>query len=356
VNNRAGRAGLEQRVLARWRQLAWPASTRVVVGFSGGPDSLALAAVLARLASMGGPRPILVHVDHAWRSDSAAEQERAASLATVLGLPFQGYRVPAESQKLHPGVGREEAARRERYRLLAAAARATGTDLISLAHHQQDQAETILLHLLRGAGLHGVAGMRQASRRAIPWWTPGPADQYLIWRPFLAESGADVRTYGAATGLKPIEDPSNEDLDYRRNAIRQAALPVLERIVPGAVAALARFADLAAEDDAALTLIADAVLASAISEHGELGRAAVVAQPLAVQRRVARRWVQDGRGLMSMTAERTDAMLNLLAQGEPGRRLELGEGIAVRTTRDGLRFHDADSGRPGSGAAVEESR
>jgi tRNA(Ile)-lysidine synthase len=356
MDQRAGRNGLEQRVLDRWRQLPEGSTSRVVVGFSGGPDSLAFAVVLSRIAPVADLHPILVHIDHGWRPDSAAEQERAAALAHALGLPFQGYRVPHNCRTLHPNVGPEEAARRTRYRLLADVAGAVETDVIALAHHRDDQAETVLLHLLRGSGLPGAAGMREATRLPVPWWTPEPGRELIMWRPLLAEPRSVVRAYGAATGLTPIDDPSNDDETYRRNAIRHQALPVLEQVVPGGAAALARFADLAAEDDAALALIAERVLATAVLESGELARAAIVDQPLAVQRRAARRWVQVSRGLTSMTAERTDAMLTLLAYGELGRRLELGEGVVLRATRDGLRFDDGDAERPGSGAAVEENQ
>lgn len=341
----AGLDGLGQRVLARWRQLAAPPSSVVIVGFSGGPDSLALAAVLGRIAPLGGPRPILVHVDHGWRPGSAAEQERASAMAAKLGLPFQRTHLAVDASKQHPGFGLEEAARRERYRILAGAARAAGTDLVALAHHQDDQAETVLLHLLRGSGTAGAAGMRETRRVAVPWWTPATESvaEMLLWRPLLVEPRATVRAFAAETGLAAIDDPSNDDPNYRRNAIRQQALPVLERIVPGAGAALARFAALAAEDEAALAAIAATVLPSAVSDQGELRGSVVAAQPLAVRRRLARGWVAAAGGLSIVTAERTDAMLAMLESGEPGRRLELGDGVTVHRTRVGLYLGEADS-------------
>jgi tRNA(Ile)-lysidine synthase len=317
----------------------------VIVGFSGGPDSLALAAILGRIRPHGGPQPLLVHVDHAWRPDSAAEQARAAALARSLDLPFEGLRVPDDSWTLHSGVGREEAARRERYRIFADTAERMRTDLLALAHHQEDQAETVLLHLLRGAGLQGAAGMQEVTRLEVPWWTPTPEHNLHIWRPLRSERRAVVRAYAAATGLDPIRDPSNADVGLRRNAIRHQVLPVLERIVPGAAAALSRFAGLAAEDDAALTAIAETVLSSAVTEQGELRRAVLATQPLAVRRRVVRRWVQTSSGLTMLTAERTDAMLAMLEHGEPGRRLEVGENVSFRATRHGLVIeHDVADG------------
>lgn len=349
MNRRAGREGLEQRVLERWRRLPDGSSLDIVVGFSGGADSLALAGILRQLSPLAGFRPILAHVDHGWRSGSAAEQQRAAEMARSLGLPFKGCRVPEASLAGHSGVGREEAARRERYRILAEMAQSIGTDLVALAHHQEDQAETVLLHLLRGAGLQGAAGMREVAEIRVPWWTLGPSQPLRLWRPLLGEPQAMVREYAAAMSLAPIIDPSNKDPSYRRNAVRHRALPVLEQIMPGATAALARFGRLAADDEAALKALADAVLAGACSVAGELRRDAVLPQSTAVRRRVVRRWVEHERGLV-MTAERTDAMLALLEHGEPGRRLEIGEGSSVNVTRTGLQLQATG---PVGDAAVE---
>lgn len=350
TRQQAGPRGLEQRVFARWRQLladqaapepaqaaAW-APARVIVGFSGGGDSLALAAILGQLTYLGGPAPILVHVDHAWRPDSAAEQARAAALASALGLAFAARRVPDDSRARHPGVGREEAARRDRYQLLAAAARDAGTDLMAVAHHQDDQAETVMLHLARGSGLAGAGGMAPFRRLVVPWWTESGENgiEVGLWRPLLAEPRSVVRAYAAATGQTAIADPSNDDAGYRRNAIRAGILPELERVVPGATAALARFAGLAADDNAALNEIADALYGGAVTAGGALRRSSVLAQPRAVRRRLVRRWVRSVSGLAELSAERTDAMLTLLANGEPGRWLEIGEGVTVRVTRTGL--------------------
>lgn len=349
TRQQASPRGLEQRVLARWRQLSTESTDRtagagwpVIVGFSGGGDSLALAAILGQVRPLGGPQPILTHVDHGWRDDSAAEQARAAALAAALGLPFRACRVPDDSRARHPGVGREEAARRDRYLLLAGVAREVGTDLIALAHHRDDQAETVMLHLARGSGLAGAAGMAPFRRLRVPWWSAEPDDsvEVALWRPLLAEPRAVVRAYVAETGLVAIEDPSNEDAGYRRNAIRAQVLPPLEQIVPGATAALARFAGLAADDDAALTAIADERYGDAVTDRGELRRSVVLAEPRAVGRRLLRRWAGSVCGLPVVSAERTDAMLDLLTDGEPGRRLEIGEGVTVVVTRTGLRRGD----------------
>ncbi|MDQ3694557.1 MAG: tRNA lysidine(34) synthetase TilS [Chloroflexota bacterium] len=339
---RAGIGGLEQRLLASWRRLPPRSSAAVVVGFSGGGDSLALAAALGRIASLGNLSPTLVHIDHAWRATSRHEQRAAMTLASGLGLPFHAFRVPDEARAGHPGVGNEEAARRERYRLLAAAARAVGTDLIALAHHQDDQAETVLLHLLRGAGLAGASGMREVRQMTIPWWEVGREEaNLLLWRPFLCEPRTTIRAYAAATGLTPLMDPSNDDPAFRRNLLRAEAMPLLERIAPGATAALARFAALAAADDEALHALAAGLLRDAMTADRDLVRSRVMTRPPSVRRRLIRQWVQHAHPIALVTAERTEAMIDLLERGEPGKRVEIGDGWSVAATRGGLRIDRA---------------
>src|SRR5579884_3534644 len=328
----SGRAGLEQRLLRRLRALALPPGATILVGFSGGPDSLALAAALAAIAPIAQIRPAALHMDHGLRPDSAEEQERAAELADTVGLPFHGVAVLPEALARHIGVGIEEAARRERYLALARAADELGASVIALAHHRDDQAETVLLHLLRGAGLHGAAAMAERSTLTVPWWEGAsePRRTIGLWRPFLAESRALLRTYVAALDLTPILDRTNEELTFRRNRIRHEMLPRLEQWHPGATAALGRYAVLAAAEDAYLNDLARAALASTLTDGGALSIAALHHQALPLQRRIVRQWVATQAGLAELTADRADAIIALTARAQPGRQIEIGAGWIVR--------------------------
>jgi tRNA(Ile)-lysidine synthetase-like protein len=332
AKHRRGLVGLEQRVLARWRADGGGSGATVVVGFSGGADSLALAALLGRLADRGGPRPVLVHVDHGLRAASAAEAEHAAELAASLALPLQIRRLSADPRTTHPGVGLEEAARRERYRAIAEVVAERGALAVALAHHREDQAETVLLHLLRGAGLAGAAGMAGWTRLDLPWWDDrrGAAWQLSIWRPLLDEAKATVRAYADRLGLEPIVDPTNEDCRLRRNALRHEILPALEQVVPGASAALTRFATLAAAEDAYLADAAAAAYRRAVTATGDLSRRALAGEPVALRRRVIRRWLREFAPTCSPTADRTDALLELIDRSESGRAIEIGNHVTVR--------------------------
>jgi tRNA(Ile)-lysidine synthase len=334
--------GFEQRLLSRARIAGFTAHDRIVVGFSGGRDSLALAAALRWVQASLGLEPLLVHIDHRLRASSAEEATRAAGLARSLDLKLQIVALSKTPTDVHPGVGLEEAARRERYRSLFAVAERCGARAVATAHHRGDQAETVLLHLLRGGGVHGAAGMAERSRSPVPHSVP-PRDisheqselaiEPWLWRPLLREPRAVIEAYVAKLGLSPIEDPSNHDPALRRNALRHEVLPVLESHVPGAEAALARYATLAAEDDRALEAIALTLLEEGVDPGGRLAPASLRAQSPAIQRRVVRGWLARATGASMLSAERTDAVLLLAESGRGGAALEIGEGWTVRLER-----------------------
>ncbi len=335
--------GFEQRLLARARAAGFTAHDRIVVGFSGGRDSLALAAALRWVQASLGVEPVLVHVDHRLRASSAEEAARAASLAASLNLKLQAVAFSAPATLLHPAVGVEEAARRERYRSLFAVARQCGARAVTTAHHRGDQAETVLLHLLRGGGVHGAAAMAELSPSPVPATEPAhdisheKQDEPWLWRPLLNEPRKVIETYVAKLGLAPIEDPSNDDTTLRRNALRHEVLPVLETHFPGAEAALSRYAALAAEDDRALEAIAVTRLGNEVDPGGRLTVAPLRAQPPAIQRRVIRRWLAETTNVSELSAERTDAVLLLAQSRRGGTALEIGEGWTVLLERGMLR-------------------
>jgi tRNA(Ile)-lysidine synthase len=287
-----------------------------------------------------GVEPVLVHVDHRLRASSTEEALAAARLACSLHLAFQCVTVSTPPTDVHPGVGVEEAARRERYRSLFAVAERWGARAVATAHHRGDQAETVLLHLMRGGGVHGAAGMAERSPSPVPG-NSSPHDisqKYLnsdpwLWRPLLNEPREDIETYVAKLGLSPVEDPSNDDRTLRRNALRHEVLPVLEVHFPGAEAALARYATLAADDDRALEAIALRLFNDEVDPGGRLATATLHTQAPAIQRRVIRRWLAESTDANMLSAERTDAVLLLVQFGRGGTTLEIGEGWTVRLER-----------------------
>jgi tRNA(Ile)-lysidine synthase len=180
----------------------------VVVGCSGGADSTALLA----LAADRGLAPVAVHVDHGLRAGSGTEHEVVAAHAAAIGVESVGVRVDVD-----PGGNLEARARDARYAALDAAARAHGATAILVGHTADDQAETVLLALLRGSAAAGLAGM--PVRR-------GGVIRPLV-RPLLELRRADTEGLCAALGLAPLHDPSNDDPSYRRAWIRHEVLPFL---------------------------------------------------------------------------------------------------------------------------------
>nr|MBA2752983.1 tRNA lysidine(34) synthetase TilS [Chloroflexia bacterium] len=323
-----------------------------VVGFSGGPDSLSLAIALGRMVPLGLFQPILVHVDHRLRTGSADDADQAEGLAAGLGLPFCRRVLSTAPALMHPGAGVEEAARRERFAALAAVAAQREPAVVALAHHAGDQAETILLHLLRGAGPGAGAGMAEVRSVPVPWWRdPDVAPvETLIWRPLLMVPRDELQTYRerCCPALRPVIDPSNDDDRFRRNAIRHHVLPVLESFSPGMSERLARFAGLVEDEEAWLDTLTDEAIAHCRSEDGMLVVSCLRALPRPLLRRVVRAsLVATGEPVVVPSAERTEAIVRAVERGRGGATIQVGEGVVARVVGGLLRVERAQdtSGR-----------
>ncbi len=196
---------------------------RLVVGVSGGPDSLALLHALAGLGKEWGLTLCAAHVDHQLREGSAAEGEVVGGYARSWGVEpvLRSADVPTMSR--HQKLSLEQAARRARYEILGSIARERGCDRVAVAHTADDQVETVLLNLLRGGGLAGIAGM--PARRPLH---PAAAAPTLV-RPLLAVRRGEVLAYCESHGISALQDPSNRSRRFTRNRVRLDLLPLLER-------------------------------------------------------------------------------------------------------------------------------
>jgi tRNA(Ile)-lysidine synthase len=205
-----------------------PAHRPLAVGFSGGADSTAL---LAACAARWPGQVVAFHVHHGLQAAADDFERHCAAVCERLGVALVVHRVDARHA---PGDSPEDAARRARYAAFADMARAQGAraavSAIALGHHADDQVETLLLALSRGAGLPGLAAMPAHARR----------HGLDIHRPLLAVPGADIREWLGGRGLPWIEDPTNGDARYTRNRIRAALLPALAQAFPQFRATFAR--------------------------------------------------------------------------------------------------------------------
>ncbi|MEU4420028.1 tRNA lysidine(34) synthetase TilS [Actinoplanes sp. NPDC024001] len=252
---------------------ALPPDGLVLIACSGGADSLALASA-AQFVSRG--RVGLITVDHGLQEGSDRRARSVAAWARDAG--FDPVRIETVSVAGLPG-GPEAAARTARYAALSTAAAELGAAAVLLGHTRDDQAETVLLALARGAGPRGLAGM--------------PASRGVFRRPLLDVSRAETRKACAALGLAPWEDPHNTDPAYARSRVRASVLPALvDALGPAVLDNLARTATLLAEDTAALDALADAALETARSSAGLTVSVLAGLMP-AIRGRVLHRWARE---------------------------------------------------------------
>lgn len=215
-----------------------PPEQAVAVALSGGTDSVALALVAKQVCAQRTQPLFFFHIHHGLMPEADAWAEHLAALARALDVPLSVRHVQVD---LEQGLGTEASAREARYQALAGLAQEHSVAAIILAHHQQDQAETVLLRLLRGAGVLGLSAMqenveRQGMRLLRPWLDIERSDLVSI-----------ARDYASRSDWHAVEDPSNADPQYKRGAFRTGLVPVLEQHWPAWRQTLVRHAKQAAE-------------------------------------------------------------------------------------------------------------
>jgi tRNA(Ile)-lysidine synthase len=272
-----------------------PEGSTVVVGLSGGADSLALAAAVAFEAPKAGVRAVAVVIDHGLQDGSMDAAAAAAAQAASLGLEARVVRVEVSAGG---DAGPEAAARDARYRALAAEATVLRAAAVLVGHTLDDQAETVLLGLARGSGAASLQGMAAAS------------DLFgtVLLRPLLGIGRTTTRAACDAEGLEPWDDPHNADHRFARVRVREKVLPVLEaELGPGIADALARTAEQLREDAAAFDDMVDETIED-IVDHAEAGIsvsvAALAANPAALRHRIIRHVVESEFGV-SLTRTQT---------------------------------------------------
>jgi tRNA(Ile)-lysidine synthase len=275
----------------------------LVIAVSGGPDSMALLHGANALAPARGWYLVVAHLDHGLRPDSAADATFVAKTADALGLAWEVRRTDVAAAATASGHGIEEAGREARYAFLEWVAAGIGPEaLVATAHTADDLAETVLFNLTRGSGQRGLRGM--------------PARRGRIVRPLLHARRADLRS-----ALDEAELPYP---DRARAYLRATVLPVLEDLNPEAVAAIGRYAGLAADDDAFLDELAARELARRREGDGAINWRKP--PPPALGRRVLRLAI----GEPAPAADRIEAVLEAASGPRGGLVIELGRGRTAR--------------------------
>jgi tRNA(Ile)-lysidine synthase len=255
----------------------------LLVGVSGGVDSLALLVGLDEL----GYSLVVAHLDHGLRPESAEDAGYVSALTEKRGLSFVSARVDVGRYAADQGLSIEEAAREARYRFLFDQARRVNAQAVAVAHHADDQVETVLMHFLRGAGLPGLSGMDP--RRTLAAYE----SEIPLVRPLLEVWREEIEVYVAEAGLEPRMDISNRDTTYFRNRLRHVLLPELETYNPQIRQVLMRMSKVLGEEDRTLRALAaegwEVCFIKESVERVQLDGSAFRALPTALQRRVLRR-------------------------------------------------------------------
>jgi tRNA(Ile)-lysidine synthase len=323
---------LAARVLAaiRRHRLLDPGQ-RVLVAVSGGPDSLALLHVLHELSPTLDLALTVAHLEHGLRGEESVADARAVEqMAAALGLPFVMERVRLAELAAATRVSLETAGRQARYTFFERAAREAGCARVATGHTADDRVETMLLNLLRGAGLDGLRG--------IPRARPLGDGTVRVVRPLLDVRRAEVEAYCAAVGLTPREDATNQSLEFARNRVRHVVLPALEQeAAPGLRERLIGLSDMATEEVELLDELAAQLLTQATRKvaphHLALAAGPLAEAPPALARRALRLAARCLGATGDIDRATTEALLRL-ASGD----------LITGITLPGARIHAARRG------------
>lgn len=331
-------------------------SARLVVAFSGGQDSTCLLHSLRTLVPE--VQLLAAHVDHGLRPDSAKAAQQVVELAASMGAPTTVIEVDVGAYRKQRSV--QHAARAARYHALARVVEQSNASALLVAHTADDQAETVLLNLLRGTGLRGLGGMRAQDTMDVrllggPSPAVDPPAAMTVARPLLGIERATTLAYCAENGLSFVEDASNQSRAYTRNRVRLDLLPLLETFNPAIRAVLARTAERASDDVAALdSIVADLHehLARQISPSSlAYDLAAWRMQPRALQRRLLRRGIACLLGtLEDVPAAPIEDALELLRSAHAGQAYHLPYGIELVTSKDAFELRRFGAARRREGA------
>lgn len=318
--------GLEQRVLQFIREQGLIEGEEVLlVGVSGGPDSVCLLHILSLLEETLGASLHIAHLDHMLRgADSAADSRYVSDLAQRLGIPVTVERRDVGAYQQEHRLSLEEAARKVRYDFYCEVAESIGAKRIALGHTKDDQVETILMHMVRGTGLAGLRGMQP-----VTTWQ-GRGGTLLLVRPLLEVTRVEIEEYCRAHELKPRRDVSNYSPAFLRNRLRYELVPLLESYNRNISGALLRTARTAADDLSFLEEHVSVAWSQVVTEQPNgllLNSEALLSLHPSLQRHLLRRVLGQILGeLTDIQLIHIEKMMDALSK-PAGRRLSLPRGL-----------------------------
>ncbi|MBO2945960.1 tRNA lysidine(34) synthetase TilS [Paenibacillus sp. F411] len=312
----------------------WSRGDTVVAAVSGGPDSMALLLTLHHISTVLTPlKLVCAHVHHGFRQESDQEAQLVEALCARLAIPFEMAVVDVPAYIRESGRNAQDAARSKRYAFLFEIAGKYRARSIALAHHGDDQAETVLMRLLRGSGPSGLSGMKLIRLQ----------DGIQLIRPFLRRSKADLVAICRQSGVDYAVDDSNEQTKYRRNAVRLQVLPFLEEYNPRISSSLVQTAEIIGSEDDYMESAAQEAY-TALVQKGAYGPAmsapSFLALHVALQRRLIKlilNYLSPDREISDFT--KIELIRRRIAQDISNSwSLDLGEGICCIREYDTVSF------------------
>ena len=331
---------VERRVLDALEEAGLGRGALLIAAVSGGPDSLAMLYALARLRAPLDLSLHVAHLDHRLRGDeSTADARFVEETCRGLGIPVTVEETDVAAHRRSKGLSLEEAARDLRYDFLSTLSEQHGARGIALGHTADDQAETVLMNILRGTGLTGLRGMDSTAERVFN------DRRVTVLRPLLGVSREEAAAYCRALGLSPREDRSNRSVDIRRNRVRLELIPLLEEYNPSIKEALRRLSESASRDLDYLDAQVDSLwerVALVSDGYLTLDRRGVSALAPGLQGHLLRRALLSVKGdLKDIGQDHVDAIVRLLG-GPSGKALDLPGGVRVSTTYEEAIITSAD--------------
>jgi tRNA(Ile)-lysidine synthase len=332
-------SGFSQAVLREWKRLDLPANARLVTAVSGGADSVALLLSIDELIKSGRLKLEIsvAHLDHRLRGKASdADSRWVMALAERLGHTAKIGRVDVKRRAAKTGDNLEQAARRARYEFLEKTARTVQAEVILTAHTMDDQAETVLLNLLRGSGAGGLGGVEPVRPLAS-------GSEIVLARPLLSWAlRQDTEDFCRQRGVEFRTDEMNIDEKFARVRVRRQLLPLMQTFNPKLVAGLTRTAELLRDDHSALDRGAARLLELSFEPGMDANTVRfdlLAASPPALRRRALRLWIEQCRGdLKRVERVHITALERLVLGDRGGRVIELPGGARVSRKRGLLQF------------------
>jgi len=321
----------------------------LVIGFSGGADSTALLLILKKL----GYPIIAAHFNHQLRDSASADADIAREIAARIGVPFQLGIADVKKFAREHGYSIEDAARKARYQFLFSCARNASAQAVAVGHHANDQIETVLMNFLRGAGLDGLTGMPY--RSIIEEWD----HQIPVVRPLLSVWRDELEDLCAEEGIRPAEDPTNQETVYARNRVRLELLPALEQYNPSIREAIWRTADilradaedLQKQDESAWLEICESVSVGLV----RLNYPRLRALSKGSLRRQLRRAIETIRpGLKDFDFATLQRAANFVRTPTRSRKMDLAAGLEIRVDENSMLIRAYGTNLPECGLGMPE--